>query len=57
MCVHGAQVADGGLTTGDVQILPARRLPSMLRNCQQRLSEADAAALVAQALAVLAPAG
>jgi len=57
MCVHGAQVADGGLVAGDVQILPARRLPSMLRNRQQRLGEADVAGLVARALRVLAPAG
>jgi len=57
MCVHGARVADGGLVAGDVQILPARRLPSMLRNRQERLGEADVAALVAHALRVLAPAG
>jgi hypothetical protein len=57
MCVHHAQVADGGLRAGDVEILPARRLPSMLRNRRQQLGEADVAALVAHALAVLRPAG
>jgi hypothetical protein len=57
MCVHGAQVAHGGLVAGDVEILPARRLPSMLRNRRQQLGEADVAALVARALSVLRPAG
>jgi Nuclease-related domain len=57
VCVHGAQVAHGGLVAGDVEILPARRLPGMLRNRRQRLGEADVAALVAQALSVLRPAG
>jgi Nuclease-related domain len=57
VCVHRAQVAHGGLTAGDVEILPARRLPGMLRDRRQRLGEADVAALVAQALAVLRPAG
>jgi Nuclease-related domain len=57
MCVHQAQVAHGGLRAGDVQILPARRLPGMLRTSQQQLGEADVAALVAHALTVLRPAG
>jgi hypothetical protein len=57
MCVHGAQVAHGGLTAGDVVILPARQLRSMLHNRRQQLGEADVAALVAHALAVLRPAG
>jgi hypothetical protein len=57
MCVHHAQVAYGGLTAGDAQILPAGRLRSMLRNSQQQLGEADVAALVAHALSVLRPAG
>jgi hypothetical protein len=57
MCVHGAQVANGGLVAGDVEVLPAGRLPSMLRNRRQRLGEAEVAALVAHALAVLRPAG
>jgi hypothetical protein len=57
MCVHDAQVAHGGLFAGDVEILPAGRLPSMLRNRRQHLSEADVAALVAHALTVLRPAG
>jgi Nuclease-related domain len=57
MCVHHAQVADGGLVAGDVEILPARRLPSMLRNRRQRLGEAEVAALVTRALSVLRPAG
>jgi hypothetical protein len=57
MCVHRARVALGGLRAGDVQILPARRLRSMLRNSGQRLGEADVAALVAHALSVLRPAG
>src|SRR6266545_2066252 len=57
MCVHHAQVAHGGLTAGDVEILPARRLRGMLRNRRQQLGEADVAALVAHALAVLRPAG
>jgi hypothetical protein len=57
VCVHGAQVADGGLVAGDVEILPAGRLRSMLRTRRQRLGEADVAALVAHALSVLRPAG
>jgi hypothetical protein len=57
MCVHQAQFAHGGLTAGDVQILPAGRLPSMLRTSSQQLGEADVAALVTQALSVLRPAG
>jgi hypothetical protein len=57
VCVHHAQVAHGGLTAGDVQILPARRLRDMLRNSRQQLGEADVAALVAHALSVLRPAG
>ncbi len=57
VCVHHAQVAHGGLTAGDVEILPARRLRGMLRNRRQQLGEADVAALVAHALAVLRPAG
>jgi hypothetical protein len=57
MCVHHAQVAGGGLTAGNVQILPARRLPSMLRSRRQQLDEADVTALVTHALSVLRPAG
>jgi hypothetical protein len=57
MCVHHAQVADGGLVAGDVEILPAGRLRSMLRNRRQQLGEAEVAALVAHALSVLHPAG
>jgi hypothetical protein len=57
VCVHHAQVAHGGLTAGDVVILPARRLPGMLRTSRQQLGEADVAAVVAHALAVLRPAG
>jgi hypothetical protein len=57
MCVHGAQVASGGLQAGVVEILPAGRLSSMLRHRGQQLGEADVAALVAHALAVLHPAG
>jgi Nuclease-related domain len=57
MCVHGAQVASGGLRAGVVEILPAGRLPGMLRHRGQRLQEADVAALVAHALEVLHPAG
>jgi hypothetical protein len=57
MCVHHAQVADGGLVAGDVEILPAGRLGSMLRTSRQQLGEADVAALVTHALSVLRPAG
>jgi hypothetical protein len=57
VCVHGAQVAHGGLVAGGVEILPAGRLPSMFRSSRQQLGEADVAALVAQALSVLRPAG
>jgi hypothetical protein len=57
MCVHGAQVAHGGLRVGDVEILPAGRLPSMLRTSSLQLGEADVAALVVHALSVLRPAG
>jgi hypothetical protein len=57
MCVHGAQVAHGGLVAGDVEILPAGRLRGMLRDSRQRLGEAEVAALVAHALVVLRPAG
>jgi hypothetical protein len=57
MCVHNARVPSGGLTAGEVEILPAGRLPSMLRNHRQQLGEAEVAALVAHSLAVLRPAG
>jgi Nuclease-related domain len=57
MCVHHAQVADGGLVAGDVQILPAGLLRGMLRNSRQRFGEAEVAALVTHALSVLRPAG
>jgi Nuclease-related domain len=57
MCVHHARVADGGLVAGEVEILPAGRLPSMLRNRRHQLGEAEVAALVAHALSVLRPAG
>jgi hypothetical protein len=57
MCVHRAHVADGGLVAGDVEILPASRLPSMVRNRRHQLGEADVAALVAHAMTVLRPAG
>jgi hypothetical protein len=57
VCVHQAQVAHGGLVAGDVEILPAGRLRSMLRNRRQRLGEAEVAALVTHALSVLRPAG
>jgi hypothetical protein len=57
MCVHGAHVAYGGVQAGVVEIVPARRVCSMLRHRGQRLAEADVAALVAHALAVLHPAG
>lgn len=57
ICIHCAQVAHGGLHAGDVEILPARRLRSMLRTSGQQLGEADVAALVAHALSVLRPAG
>jgi Nuclease-related domain len=57
MCVHGAQVAYGGLQADMVQIVPAGRLCSMLRHSGQQLQEPDVAALVAHALSVLRPAG
>jgi Nuclease-related domain len=57
MCVHGAQVAHGGLRAGDVQILPAHRLHSMLHGSGRQLGEADVTVLVAHALTVLRPAG
>jgi hypothetical protein len=57
MCVHGARVASGGLRAGMVEVVPAGRLPGVLRHRGQRLQEADVAALVAHALAVLHPAG
>jgi hypothetical protein len=40
-----------------VEILPAGRLRSMLRNRRQQLGEAEVAALVTHALSVLRPAG
>jgi hypothetical protein len=54
-CVQHAQVADGGLRAGEVQILPAGRLRSMLRNNSRQLGEADAAAPVSHALSGAAP--
>jgi hypothetical protein len=57
MCVHGAQVAHGGLRVGDVEIPPARRLRGMLRTSSLQLGEAEVAALVAHAISVLPPAG
>jgi hypothetical protein len=57
MCVHGARVAYGGLRAGVVEVLPAGRLPGMLRHRGQQLQEANVAALVAHALAVLHRAG
>jgi len=56
MCVHGAQVAHGGLHAGDVEILPANRLRHALPTGGIQLGEAEVAALVAQALSVLRPA-
>jgi hypothetical protein len=55
--VHGARVASGGLQAGVVEIVPAGRLPGMLRHRGRQLGEAEVAALVARALAVLHPAG
>jgi hypothetical protein len=57
MCIHHAEVAHGGLTVGDVEVLPAGRLRGMLRTSRQQLGEADVAALVAHALSMLRPAG
>jgi len=50
MCVHGARVAYGGLQAGVVEIVPAGRLRSMLRDRAQQPQAADVAALVAHAL-------
>jgi hypothetical protein len=54
VCVHG-DVA--GLTTGDIDILPAGRLPGVLAAARPQLSQIEVAALVAHARAVLGPAG
>jgi hypothetical protein len=55
--VHGAQVDVAGLTTGDIDILPAGRLPGVLATAPPQLSQTEVAALVAHARAVLGPAG
>jgi hypothetical protein len=57
ICVHGARVAHGGLRAGEVEVLPASQLRHALQTEGLRLGEAEVAALVAHALAVLAPAG
>jgi hypothetical protein len=56
MCVHRAQVPHGGLVAGDVEILSAGRLRSMLGHRRQQLGEAEVTALVAHALSVFHPA-
>jgi hypothetical protein len=56
VCVHGAQVDVAGLTTGDIDILPAGRLPGVLATAPPQLSQTEAAPLVAHAHTMLRPA-
>jgi hypothetical protein len=57
VCVHGAHVDFAGLTAGDIDILPAGRLPGVLATASPQLSQTEVAALAAHARAVLGPAG
>jgi hypothetical protein len=56
VCVHGARVDFAGLTAGDIDILPAGRLPGVLTMGGQPLTSADVSALVAHAHTMLRPA-
>jgi len=56
VCVHGARVDFAGLTTGDVEILPAGRLRAILTGAGHQPRGADVAALVAHAKTMLRPA-
>lgn len=54
--VHRAHVDVAGLTAGDIDVLPAGRLPGVLTTAPPQLSQTEVAALVAHARAVLHPA-
>jgi hypothetical protein len=56
VCVHGAHVDVAGLTTGDVEIIPAARLVNVLTGPGHQRHGADVAALVAHAHTMLRPA-
>jgi hypothetical protein len=57
VCVHGARVDFAGLAAGEVEIIPAGRLPGILATAPPQLTQTEVAALVAHARAVLGPAG
>jgi hypothetical protein len=56
VCVHGAHVDMTGLAAGEVAIVPAGRLRSLLTAAAPLRSQADVAALVTHARAMLRPA-
>jgi Nuclease-related domain len=56
VCVHRAHVDFAGLTAGDIEILPAGRLRSVLTAAPPLRSQADLAGLVAHARVMLRPA-
>jgi hypothetical protein len=56
VCVHGAHVDFAGLSAGQVEIVPAGRLRSLLTAAPPLLSQADVAALTARAHSMLRPA-
>jgi hypothetical protein len=56
VCVHSAHVDYAGLVAGEVAIVPAGRLRSVLAAAPPLLSQADVAAVVARARAMLRPA-
>ena len=53
VCVHGARVDYAGLVAGDVEIVPAGRLHSVLTARDERLREPEVAALAARARSML----
>jgi Nuclease-related domain len=56
VCVHRAHVDFAGLTTGDVEIVPAGRLRTVLTTRGEWLSAAEVAALATRAHTMLRPA-
>jgi hypothetical protein len=56
VCVHGAHVDYAGLTTGNIEIVPAGRLRGVLTAAPPLLSQADLAYLAARAHTMLGPA-
>jgi hypothetical protein len=56
VCVHGAHVDFAGLTAGDVEIVPAGRLRTVLTTRGARLRAAEVTPLATRAHTMLRPA-